>query len=132
VLRSPYRGTYWPGPTLRVADWTDENAVRGVAGIHAMFRGSLEWASEFAAWRLELSRPGAYLSDAPLVLGRIRGSGHVAVATRDIQGFRAEVATVDLLIVPWYLDVWVKKLGDRYQCPIWIVSRDGVLKRVVR
>lgn len=36
ILRSPQQGTPWPTAELRVEDWVDSAALRGVAGIHAL------------------------------------------------------------------------------------------------
>jgi hypothetical protein len=130
VLRSPYRGTVWTGPTLRVPEWTDSDAVRGVAGIHALIRGSDEWVREYENWRAFYIKSKPHPVRWTRVLGRIRGSGRVAIATRDIQGFRCEVATIDLLVVPWYVAPWARDLSERYQCPVWLATRKGSLVRV--
>lgn len=80
-LRSPHRSTLWTGPTLVADNWTNDSAVRGVAGIHALYRrerSDLEQLLRF-------------------VWGRVRGYGDYVQGS---DGWRAEIVVVDKLWLP--------------------------------
>ena len=88
-LRSPVQGTLWEGVDLRIDNWSDASALRGVAGIHAL-HVPIDW--RLAPW------PAAAVGKVPnAVTGIVERFGRYVLGT---EGWRAEWVVIRKLLAP--------------------------------
>lgn len=89
VLHSPDQGTPWKTAILRASNWSDADAVRGAAGIHAALL-------PLADWRL-LDGPEGYgnIADPFCVSGIVERYGRFVLGTT---GWRAEKVVIRELL----------------------------------
>lgn len=91
LLRSPVQATPWPSAELRVEDWDESTALRGVAGIHAL-RVPIDYRR--AGW------PSSCGVSAPhdlRVTGIVERFGRYVLGT---EGWRAEWVFIRKLLAP--------------------------------
>lgn len=93
VLVSPHQGTPWFGPDLRVEEWVEDEALRGVAGIHAR-RMPRDWRR--AAWCDSSMQEGPPATSG-LVTGVVERYGRYVLGRT---GWRAEWVVIRALQAP--------------------------------
>lgn len=93
-LISPHQGTLWPTMDLVAACWSEEDAVRGSAGIHARLVPR-HW--KIVGWPDDASSGGLEELNMPLVTGIVERFGRYVLGT---EGWRAEQAIIRELMAP--------------------------------
>jgi hypothetical protein len=88
VLVSPLRRTRWHDATLKAEQWSDDQAVRCAAGIHAR-RLPKDWLRVDARWFPEIGRCDVH--------GIVERFGRYVLGT---EGWRAEWVVVQELMAP--------------------------------
>ena len=88
LLLSPLRRTHWHDATLKAETWSDEQAVRGAAGIHAR-RMPKDWLRVDARWFPEIGRCDVH--------GVVERFGRYVLGT---EGWRAEWVIIRELMAP--------------------------------
>jgi hypothetical protein len=115
MLYSPHQCTTWTSNVLSAANWTNQGALRGVAGIHA-------------CWPWTLNELLKYRFDAVHVLVELRGFGDTIQGD---WGWRAEHAMIKKV---WCNPYYTKALKERYEADfqdldVWLT--DFILTRIV-
>jgi hypothetical protein len=120
LLISPFRKTRWEGPVLNAHAWSTDEAVEGVAGIHATH--AQKQARCIAA--MERTRRGWRRYFTTVAVGRVRGCGKYVIG---VNGWRAQQVIVDkLFIVPFpghLMEDVLEALAKRYDCPVHLDLR---------
>lgn len=93
VLVSPHQGTGWPDAHLTAARWSEDDALRGSAGIHAR-RVPRHW--KIVGWPDDHSS-SALDSNPMLVTGLVERFGRYVMGT---EGWRAEQVVIRELMAP--------------------------------
>lgn len=93
LLVSPHYETLWESAELSAAHWSDDDAVRGVAGIHARLVPR-HW--KIVGWPDDESSNGID-QDPRLVTGVVERFGRYVMGT---EGWRAEQAVIRELMAP--------------------------------
>ena len=88
LLLSPLRRTHWHDATLKAETWSDEQAVRGAAGIHAR-RMPKDWLRVDARWFPEVGRCDVH--------GVVERFGRYVLGK---EGWRAEWVAIRELMAP--------------------------------
>lgn len=94
VLRSPHRGTPWPTAACQASAWSDEDALRGRAGIHAR-RMPRDWRR--AIWKPSDTQQEGPAPHPGLVCGIVERYGRAIVGPL---GWRAEHVVIRGLVAP--------------------------------
>ena len=96
-LLSPHRNTVWETPELRVKKWSNAEALRGLAGIHAC-RMPYDWRHADIRHHEELSHYNYNYELGPrCVVGVVERFGKYVLGT---EGWRAEIVVVRKLRAP--------------------------------